>query len=253
MIPDETITDVETNRLLQEAARRDQRSIGANDIAAWYTDLNVARINYDDALAAVSQYYSVHWPKQPPAQRFRLTAPVLIELVGKIREARHEAANFVYEPVDGETGYEYAARKQRMLRAIGDGQQPTYSARELSRSVAENKAQLAALVSGVGQRLPLPPEIAQVLANARPAGLEATCPRCHAEPNRKCTDPGTGRQMKRLHDSRIAAWAIVATACPECRAPVGEVCTQLGEPFRDHAHQTRIKAARSAEPVDQGA
>lgn len=248
----ETITDEETNRLLKEAAMRDQRTIGATDIAAWYTDLNVAGVGYDDALAAVSRYYSIHWPKQPPGQRFRLTAPVLIELVGEIRERRHVNANFVYEPDPDETGAEYARRKQAQLRAVGDGHQPTYSARELSRSVDDNKRQLAELVSGVDQRMPLPPEIAKVLANARPAGLEVTCPRCHAEPDRKCTDPGTGRHMKRLHDSRVAAWAIVASACPECRAPVGEVCTQLGEPFRDHAHQTRIKAARSAEPANQG-
>jgi len=242
----ETITLPEIGELLALAAARDQRSTGTADNVAWWQDLNAARVTFKDAKLALTRYYAEVWPKQDPRQRFRATAPVIIEIVRGIRERRHEDANFVYEPVDGETGAEYAARYQRQLRAIGDGYVPTYSTREITRSVDDNKRQLAELVSGVDQRMLLPPEIAKVLASARPAGLEVSCPRCHAEPNRKCTDPGTGRQMKRLHDSRIAAWAIVANPCPECRAAVGSACTELGEPYRDHAHKTRIDAARTA-------
>lgn len=243
MNPTETITDEETNRLLKEAAMRDQRTIGATDIAAWYTDLNVAGINYADALAAVSRYYSVHWPKQPPGQRFRLTAPVLIELVLEIREKRHVDAGFLYEPVPEETGREFADRLQGQLRAVGDGFQPAHTTRELGEN-PDGQRQLAELVSGVAQKMPT--EVAEVLARARPTGSQVTCPRCRAVPNRKCTDPATGRQMGRLHDSRIAAWAIADGPCPDCRAAIGQACQELGRPYHDHAHPTRIAAARAA-------
>lgn len=241
----ESITSAEVMALLKSAASRDQRTTDTADILAWYQDLNVAGVSYSDASTALTHYYAEIWPKQDPKFRFRATAPVVIEIVRDIRRKRHEAANFVYEPVDGETGAEYAARLQRQLRAVGDGQQPAHSTRELSHN-PNGVRQLTAMVSSVSQRMPLPPEIAEVLANARPPGLEVTCPRCHAEPGRKCTDPGTGRHMKRLHDSRVAAWAIVANPCPECRSAVGSACTELGEPYRDHAHQTRISAARTA-------
>jgi hypothetical protein len=243
MNPKETITDEETNRLLKEAAMRDQRTIGATDIAAWYTDLNVAGVGYADALNAVSRYYSIHWPKQPADQRFRLTAPVLIELVREIREERHRSADFLYEPVVGETGAEYAARLQAQLRAVGDGQQPTHTTRELAANL-RGKAQLAELVSGVAQKLPT--EVADIIARARPAGTQIRCPRCFAEPGHKCTDPATGRHMGRLHDSRIAAWAINEGPCPDCRAAVGDACRELGQPYHDHAHPSRIAAARAA-------
>lgn len=242
----ETITLPEIGELLALAAARDQRSTGTADNVAWWEDLNAARVTFKDAKLALTRYYAEVWPKQDPRQRFRATAPVIIEIAQGIRKKRHEEANFVYEPVDGETGAEYAARRQRQLRAIGDGQQPVYSMRELTRGPEESKQILDGMIAGVSQRMPLPPEIAQVLANARPAGLEVSCPRCHAEPNRKCTDPGTGRAMKRLHDSRVAAWAIVANPCPECRSAIGSACTELGEPYRDHAHKTRIDAARTA-------
>lgn len=232
----ETITDVETNRLLQEAARRDQRSIGANDIAAWYTDLNVARVGYDDALAAVSRYYSIHWPKQPPAQRFRLTAPVLIELVGEIREQRHRAANFIYEPDPNETGAEYARRKQAQLRAVGDGYVPAHSTAELS------PRPVAALVAGIANAKALPPEIAGVLAPRRTGPKSVRCPKCSAEPGRGCTN-GNGKPMFDLHPSRLDAHAVQNADCPECYANAGDGCREMGEPYRGGAHPGRIKAA----------
>lgn len=238
MIANETITEDETNKLLKAAAARDQRTIGAADILAWYQDLNVAGIRYADASEAVARYYAIHWPRQAPNHRFRLTSPMLIELVHEIRNARHDAANFVYEPVDGETGAESAARLKAQQRAVGDGHPaPSGLAQLAARPVRELEGRLSSTWS-------LPPEISEVLQRARPAGSAIPCPRCHAKPNHKCCDPATGRQMRRLHDSRIAAWAVLGAPCPDCRALIGDGCRELGEPYRDNAHPARIDAAK---------
>jgi hypothetical protein len=241
----ETITQDETNNLLKAAAARDQRTVGAADILAWWQDLNIAAIRYADASEAVARYYAIHWPKQPPNQRFRLTSPVLIELVREIRDARHVASGFLYEPVPGETGAEYAARLQGQLRAVGDGQEPAHTTAAIGMN-PEGQRKLKELVSGMSQRLPYPPEIAKVLEQARPAGSQIGCPRCRAKPGVKCSNPATGKPMERLHDSRIAGWAILCEACPDCRAAIGDACRELGQPYRDHAHQVRIDAARLA-------
>lgn len=245
MNPNETITDAETNRLLQEAAMRDQRTIGATDIAAWYTDLNVAGIGYNDALAAVSRYYSVHWPKQPPAQRFRLTAPVLIELVREIRERRHQAANFVYEPDPDETGAEFVQRLRAQQRAVGDGYAPAYSMAELS------PRPVAALVSGIADAKALPLEITGLLAERRFGAKSLRCPKCSAGPGCRCTNDN-GKPMAGLHPSRVDAHAVQTADCPECYATAGDGCREMGEPYRGGAHPGRVKAASpttdSAEP-----
>lgn len=241
----ETITQEEINSLLKAAAARDQRTIGPADILAWWQDLNIAGVRYPDASEAVARYYAIHYPRQAPHQRFRLTSPVLIELVREIREARHVAADFLYEPEVGETGAQYAARLQAQLRAVGDGQKPAHTMAEIGMN-PEGQRKLAELVSGMSQRLPYPPEIAEVLNRARPTGSQIECPRCHAKPGRKCSNPATGRPMSELHPMRIAQWAILGEACPQCRQPIGEACRELGQPYRDHAHQARIEAARQA-------
>lgn len=246
MNPAETITEDEINTLLKAAAARDQRTIGVADILAWYQDLNIARIRYTDASEAVARYYAIHWVKQEPHQRFRLTSPLLIELVHQIREARHVAADYLYEPVASETGAESSARLRGELRAVGDGLPPAHTKAAIGMNPS-GQDRLAELVSGMSGRMPVPPEIAEVLARARPAGSTITCPRCHAAPNRKCADPATGRPMRRLHDSRIAAWSILGEACPDCRAPVGEACRELGAPYKDHAHAARIAAVKRAQ------
>lgn len=241
----ETITEDRVNELLKQAASRDQRTIATADIIAWYQDLNAVGITYPDAAEALVRYYAVHYPKQLPGQRFRLTSPMLIELVREIRNARLEASDYLCEPVLGETGAEYAARLQRELRAAADGQRPVHTTAEIGMN-PEGQRKLKELIAGTSQRMPYPPEIAEVLDRARPAGSQITCPRCHAKPNRKCSNPATGKAMERLHDSRIAHWAILGESCPDCRAPIGAACRELGQPYRDHAHKARIDAARKA-------
>jgi len=241
----ETITDEETNRLLKEAAMRDQRTIGATDIAAWYTDLNVARVNYDDALAAVSRYYSIHWPKQSPAERFRLTAPVLIELVREIRNKRFEQANFVYEPDPEETGAQYVQRLRMQLAAVGNGYAPAHSTAELS------QRPVAALVAGVAEAKRMPAKVFNLPADRRFGPRSLRCPKCSAEPRARCTTEN-GRPMHAPHPMRIDAHAVQIATCPECHAAPGDGCRQMGEPYPG-AHPGRVKAAAEAIRATEGA
>jgi hypothetical protein len=240
MNPNETISDEETNQLLKEAARRDQRTIGVNDIAAWYADLNIACIGYDDALAAVSRYYSIHWPKQPPGQRFRLTAPVLIELVHEIREQRHQVANYIYEPVPDETGYQFTARLRAEQRAVGNGCTPQYAVRELS---SRQKPELETVLSGIADIRTLPREISGVLAERRIGVRSIRCPQCNAGPGAKCVTGG-GRAMASPHPSRTEAWAVAVASCPECRAESESGCRAAGQPYAHGVHPGRLTAAQ---------
>jgi hypothetical protein len=237
----ETITTTEIKSLLKEAASRDQRTTDKADIIAWYQDLNVAGVRYADASAALSHYYAEIWPKQDPKLRFRATAPVIIEIVRKIREKRHEAAGFIYEPVAGETGAEYAIRRRQQLRAVGDGRHPVYSAHVLSHDVDEHKRRLAELVSGVDQRLPLPPEISDILAPCRTGPKSIRCPKCSAGPKSGCTN-GNGKPMAAPHPARVDAHAVQTADCPECHVTAGEGCREMGEPYPGGAHPGRVRA-----------
>lgn len=244
MNPDETITDEEANDLLKRAAARDQRTIGTADIAAWYQDLNVARVNHADACTALARYYAEIWPRQDPNQRFRITAPVLIELVIDLRRRRIADSNYVFEPRFGETGYQTAARQRAELAAVADG-------REVPRQIGHplRPRPVAELVSGVAGRRTLPPEIAEIIDRVRPHANTVTCPACHARPNSACTVRDTAKTRARagfIHPSRTAAWAVAVAGCPECRAVPGDVCRQLGQPYPDGAHHVRIEAARNA-------
>lgn len=242
----ETISDAEVDNLLKAAAMRDQRTIGATDIAAWYQDLNTARVTYADAVDAVSRYYAEVWPRQDPARRFRITAPVLIELVIDMRRRRIADSNYVFEPRFGETGAQTADRMRRELAHIAAGHEmPRQLGHPLrARPVAE-------LVAGLAAKSVLPPEIAAVVDKLHPPAEAVTCPSCNARPGAACTLPGTRRTRAHagfMHPGRTASWAIAVTGCPDCRADAGQVCRQLGQPYHDHAHPARITAARGTRP-----
>lgn len=236
MFANETITLEQIEQLLDSAAARDQRSTDPADHVAWWTDLNTARVSYADAKLAMAKYYAEVWPRQDPRQRFRVTAPVLIEIVGKIRDKRHELANFIYEPDPDETGAEYVRRKQAQLRAVGDGYAPAHSTAELS------PRPVAALVAGIANAKALPPEIAGLLAERRFGAKSIRCPKCSAAPSARCTNDN-GKPMSGLHPSRVDAHAVQNADCPECYATAGDGCREMGEPYRGGAHPGRVKAA----------
>jgi hypothetical protein len=209
-------------------------------------DLNAARVSYADATAAVSRYYAEIWPRQDPNQRFRITAPVLVEVVIALRRARITESNYVFEPRYGETGHQTAARMRGELATVADG-------REVPRAIGHplRPRPVAELVAGVAAKRSLPPEIAAVIEKVRPPARSVTCPACHARPNVACSIPGTVKTRVRpgfIHPARTASWAVAVAGCPECRAVPGEVCRQLGEPYRDGAHHVRIEAARGGAP-----
>ncbi len=240
----ETITVDEVEKLVAGIASRDQRTTSPEDATAWWTDLNRARIGYRDAAEAASHYYVDVWPRQNLRTRFRLTAPVLIELVRKTRADRLAEANVAYVPGHPyETGAESAARLRAQLTAAADGQPIPAPARILS-----GRTDLPALIAGLANAKCYPTEIAEMLARARPTGAAITCPvpGCHAKPNTKCLVVGTSKKMRALHPKRIDAWATLIEGCPECRVQAGDGCRELGKPYPHGTHASRIAAAKSA-------
>lgn len=233
----ETVSIDQVVNLLKQLAARDQRTTGDADVLAWYADLNAVYITYRDAKAAATRYYTAIWPHQKPAERHRLTAPLVIELVGKIRDER--IANFVYQPTPGETGAEYIENYNRQLQAVASGE------REPAPSITEalKPRPVAALVADIAAKRVLPPEIAEVINRRRPAGASIRCPACNAQPNERCRAAGTTRQLGHLHPSRLDAYATSAVVCPRCEAAPGDGCTEYGQPYRGGAHRDRIEAA----------
>lgn len=236
---EETITVAEVGDLLKQVAARDQRTTGTADVVAWWNDLNTAHVSYRDAQAAANHYYAVVWPAQKPQERFRLTAPMVIELVRSTR--RERLANFVYEPDPDESGAEFVENYDRQRDAVASGRTPP----ALSITRALNPRPVAELVSGVAAARTLPPEVADVIARRRPPGTSIRCPVCGAAPHRKC-QAGTGRELSSLHATRIEEWAVALAACPTCRAPIGEYCTAYGKRRTEGAHPERLKAAGEA-------
>jgi len=238
----ETITVAEVGSLLEQLAARDQRTTGKADIVAWWNDLNVAGINYRDAQEAATHYYAEVWPRQKEQDRFRLTAPKVIEIVRHLHKDRLE--NFVYQPDPNETGAEFVANFDRQRRAVASGDVPPVP----SITQALRPRPVKELLAGAFRTPELPREITEVLARRRPPGTAIACPTCHAAPNRRCHAPATrrhpaGRELAHAHPSRLETWAVAQVACPTCASPVGAVCTEYGRPYVNGAHRERIEAA----------
>lgn len=236
----ETISMDEVTALLKAAAARDQRTVDAIDTLAWYQDLNTARVHYRDASAALSDYYVNVWPRQDAKQRFRATAPVLIEIVREIRKKRLAESDFCYEPQHhDESGWEYSRRLRAQIAAVADGRQPEQPAGRVlkPRPVAE-------LVASVAAARALPPEIVEILKPRRNPARTVTCPYCKAVKGSPCRN-GAGRDLPggALHPSRTEVWTIAVAPCPLCRAPAGEVCQELGKPYPHGCHPSRIESA----------
>ncbi len=242
----ETITIDEVTALLKAAASRDQRTIDTADTLAWWQDLNTARVGYADASAALSHYYANVWPRQDPRQRFRATAPVLIELVLALRKQRLADSDFVYEPRHWEeTGAQYVVRLREQIAAVADGREPAGPAGH----AILRKRPVAELVAGIADAKYLPPAIADVIAKRRPPARSVNCPYCQAQKGSNCKNP-TGRDLSGgVHPGRIDAWAIAVTGCPVCYATPGQPCTQTDNagqrPYAHGTHRARADAAQN--------
>lgn len=235
--PNETIALGEVGDLLNQIAARDQRTTSKADVVAWWHDLNIARVTYRDAQAAVNRYFAQEWPKQDPRTRFRVTASAVIEIVKKVRKERIEESNFVYEPRHpDESGFDYTQRLKAQIAAVADGRIPPQPAGVLRpRPVKE-------LIAGFASAHVLPPEIAEVLARRRPPGRTIVCPACHAPANTACRTPA-GRELKHLHPTRVETWATAISPCPYCAVGPGEACVEYGQPYKGGAHKARIESA----------
>lgn len=243
----ETITLDEVDALLKALAARDQRTTGEADILAWYQDLNTARVSYRDASAAASHYYANIWPRQDPRQRFRATAPVVIELVLQIRKQRLEASDFVYEPRHpDENGAQYVKRLREQITAVADGRTPAQPA---GRAITRQRP-VAELVAALAERRALPPEIADVLAKRRPPARSVTCPYCHAQKGSNCKNPIGKDVPGGVHPGRVDAWATAIAGCPVCHSAPGEPCTETDNAGRrPYAHGTHHDRAETAQNV----
>jgi hypothetical protein len=236
----ETISMDEITALLKAAAARDQRTVDPIDTLAWYQDLNMARVHYRDASAALSHYYVNVWPRQDAKQRFRATAPTLIEIVREIRKKRLADTDFVYEPKHfDESGEQFVRRLNAQLSAIADGREPQQPAGQALRPRPVKE-----LIAGVAAARALPPEIADVLAKRRNPARTVVCPYCKALKGAPCRN-GAGRELPSaaLHPSRTDLWASAVTPCPACRASAGEPCRELGKPHMQGAHHARVETA----------
>lgn len=233
----EAITINEVVGLLEQITARDQRTSGDADLTTWWHDLNAGGVSYRDAQQAANYYYAVVWPAQKEQDRYRLTAPKIIELVGRVHRERLE--NFVYQPVPGETGAEFVANYNRQRNAVASGEVPPVP----SIAQALKPRPVAALVAGVAAARVLPPEIAEVITRRRPPATSIRCPACNARPAERCRAAGTSRELTQLHPSRLEAHATAAAACPTCEAAPGDPCREYGQTYRGGAHRARIEAA----------
>jgi hypothetical protein len=237
-----TISATEVGRLLALAAARDQRTVGDADTLAWHADLNAAGVTFADAEAALTRYYATIYPKEEPARRFRITAPVIIELVGKARAQRLEG--FVYQPGDPfETGGESAARRRAQIAATAEGRAPA----GLAAPAIMRPRPVAELVSGAVAAHKLPREVAEILDRRRKPAHTVPCPwePCRARASQPCTNQ-RGQQRDEPHPSRVDAWVIQTAACPTCRAAVGDPCRvpTTGDLFPHGVHRERPAAAK---------
>lgn len=237
----ETITVDEVTALLKAAASRDQRTIDTADTLAWWQDLNTARVSYGDASAALSHYYAVIWPRQDPRQRFRATAPAVIEIVLEIRKKRLADSNFVYEPRHyDESGAEYTRRLREQIAAVADGHTPPQAIRQALKPRPVNE-----LISSFADARVLPPEIAEVIERRRPAARSVSCPYCNAQKGSNCKNPAGKDLSSGVHPGRIDTWATAVAGCPTCYAAPGAPCTDNGQPYAHGTHKARADVAQA--------
>lgn len=119
----ETISFEQVGKILALAAARDQRTVGEADVLAWHSDLNAARVSYDDADAALTRFYGVDMARLDPEHRRRVTTPDIIATARKMRAERLQ--NFRYEPdPSDENPREYLRRLRAQIADVAEGRRP---------------------------------------------------------------------------------------------------------------------------------
>lgn len=212
------MTPADAAELLTLAAAFDRRTVGEADARAWAAALNSMPLD-DDAREAVARHYSETSDWLTPAH--------VRAVRSRIRGARLEHANVLYDGRPDETPAQFLARRRTLTRAVADGRiDPQTATQAVGR--APSTAPLA-LTGGpapeVVERLAaigrtIPAEAAQQLAPVRrvraereslaahgqPDPLDVPCPydACRAEAGQPCRQTGRSRGRRTApHPSRI--------------------------------------------------
>lgn len=173
----------EAAQLLGLIALGDNRQISHETVAYWHGLLPDIRL--DDATQAVAIHRRESTAYLQPAH--------IVELVRAERRRRIDAANIVYEPVDGETTNQFLNRLSAMARAAGDG-------RLDPRNIG--------LALEPGPNTTAPAEVEAVIEGRKSlrSALNVKCPYCNAGPRSACH---VGRNVSGkpgfVHPSRFAA------------------------------------------------
>jgi hypothetical protein len=197
----------QANDLLTEIAAVDHRSHSAADALIWHGHL--ADIDFDDARQAVYEHRrnSTDW----------LEIAHVVAGVRRLRAARHEAANLIYEPAPDETVTDFISRARGANRSAASG------------NVIPIRPGIAL---PPGQAAPAPPSIANVVKQVREArgakhpALAVACPwgACNAQPGSWCERPTAGSRGAKsvpgfVHPARCdAAGAQFVPQVPELSA-----------------------------------
>lgn len=203
----ETIALQEIGMLLALAAARDQRTVGDADVLAWHADLNKARVSYDDAAEAITQFYAVELPGITRENRFRVTATDVIDLAKKARATRLE--HFSYEPPAGdrERDPKFIERLRGQLQACASGAEPAPTVGLLL--TGGPHPAIEGWSQGIGRHIPAEEEETFVL---RPGSFGVECPTCKALIGRPCKTPGKARRGP--HEARRAAAGVPGASAP---------------------------------------
>lgn len=208
MTETETVGLQQIGMLLALAAARDQRTVGDADVFAWHADLNKARITYDDAADAITQFYAVDLPGITRENRFRVTATDVIDLAKKARATRLE--HFAYEPPAGdrERDPKFIERLRGQLQAVASGAEPAPTV-ELLLTGGPHPA-IAGWSQGIGRHIPAEKEEETFVR--RPGSLGIECPTCKALIGRPCKTPGKAKRGP--HEARRAAAGVPGASAP---------------------------------------
>lgn len=200
----DTITYEQVGMLLGLAATRDQRTIGEADVLSWHADLNAARVTFEDADAAMTQYYAIDQPAMPRELRYRIVAADIIATVKKIRAERLK--NFTYQPPPTLDDPAYLPRYRGQIGAVASGYVPAPTDAPILEG-GPHRA-IAAGSQGIGREVPKPDPDEDLIASVKRTGpLGFECPACKAPVGMRCRNGGVGKPRRHHHPERVTVSA----------------------------------------------
>lgn len=196
------MTPAETAELLGMCAAFDRRTVGRADVTAWHLVLH--DVDFSDAQQAVAAHYRDHREWIMPSD--------VRTGVRRIRNARIEASNPLYDGDPHETPEQALRGLRALLHDAGSGRlpaQPIRLALESGETKAEPGARMKAMLKAAVHAVPGPRAgVVNVLA--------VPCPHCAAPAGKTCV---SGRRKQRrhadAHPSRLDAARRTAAELPD--------------------------------------